>query len=155
MVWYRVWTRTGGGHQGSHEEYIFEEDILLDEEVKESMWVDWVDRNHYTNAIGDVEMVSELPEPDHERLVSMYIARLENTARMLKELQRTPTKPCPHETIRKTKVWTDTSCRVCESAQGYEIRCKKCEVALTDRLTCISCYTKGVQDEGGNKDIWT
>lgn len=85
LIWYKCWADHGGGHQGHSEKYFSSSEPLAKDEC-ESIWLDWANKNYYSNAIGDVEEVQTLPEKERQNQIRYYEQQIRNAERMLEEL---------------------------------------------------------------------
>ena len=90
MPWYKFTAQHGPGHQSSREEYVYEYEEL-DDELKRDLWDDWMRRYDFTaHAVGDVELIEELPTPIYDRLYDKYLDRIRRSKEMLRILEATP-----------------------------------------------------------------
>ena len=82
MPWYRFYADHGPGHQGQTEKFAYY-DESWDEEDLQSEWDDWCQQNWLEDAIGDVELVKELPEEKRQEQIRKYRSRVQNAIKML------------------------------------------------------------------------
>ena len=62
MPWYKFSADHGPGHQSRSESYQFFVEPIETKADKEYHWEDWVQRNFWDDAVGDVRLVRKLPE---------------------------------------------------------------------------------------------
>ena len=85
MPWYRLYADHGPGHQGQSEKYEFYGDGWDEESLRE-LWQDWCHKDFLDDAIGDVELVKELPEKERQEQIEKYRNRIESDFKMLQIL---------------------------------------------------------------------
>lgn len=86
MPWYKFTARHGPGHQSDSRVVKWFDEPLTDE-TKEEVWDSWVTREFFHNAIGEVELIEELPPDEIASKILDYQAKIAASQEMIEILE--------------------------------------------------------------------
>lgn len=110
MPWYVIQANHGPGHQSSSHEIIWQE-VELNDEEEEELWLSEFDTGNYDNAYGNTWKIPGLPEEEVERLLKYYESKIKNAEHMKNVLLNT--KPIQHKFHSKHVCDCGESMRTC------------------------------------------